>query len=235
MTLNGVAVVVNQNGTLVPIPHHAMTEGGTTVYKVLQPHTVLDMYYTSNYDGKSTPAFIIIGNPIVLSSADYTIYADGSFKEGFCGDVKPWLSNAIPYGWLLCDNTVRNKSIYPRLWNVIPDKFKNTSNNTFVIDLREATLKGTGLTSKSSAHYNTNGLSLGEFINDRVQEHYHDILCEFGANANPDLNPAKGTYCQVAGPFAFSRVPITAINSNSGRRGPTTEVKAVGVNWIIKF
>lgn len=149
--------------------------------------------------------------------------------------MKPWLSNAIPYGWLLCDNTVRNKSIYPSLWNVIPDKFKNTSNNTFVIDLREATLKGTGLTSKSSAHYNTNGLSLGEFINDRVQEHYHDILCEFGANANPDLNPAKGTYCQVAGPFAVSRVPIVAINPNSGRHGPTTEVKAVGVNWIIKF
>lgn len=77
LTLNGVAVVVNQNGTLVPIPHHAMTEDGSTVYKVLQPNTVLEMYYSSDYDGQSTPSFIIIGNPIVLSSADYTIYADG--------------------------------------------------------------------------------------------------------------------------------------------------------------
>ena len=77
MTLNGNLVLSNQNGTLAPIPIHSMTEGGSTVYKVLDPNTTLEMYYTSDYDGQSTPAFIIIGNPIVLSSADYTIYADG--------------------------------------------------------------------------------------------------------------------------------------------------------------
>lgn len=77
MTLNGVAVVVNKYGTLIPLPIHEMDDGGTPIYKSLQPNTILEMYYTDNYDGADTPAYVIIGNPIVLSSADYTIYADG--------------------------------------------------------------------------------------------------------------------------------------------------------------
>ena len=77
MTLNDIAVVVNKYGVLTPLPIHTFDESGTPVYKSLQPNTVLEMYYTSNYDGADTPAFVIIGNPIVLSDTDYTIYADG--------------------------------------------------------------------------------------------------------------------------------------------------------------
>ena len=74
MTLNGVAIVSNQNGTLAPLPIHNMS--GT--YKCLQPNTCLELYYTANYDGNNTPAYVIIGNPIVLSSSTYVIYANGS-------------------------------------------------------------------------------------------------------------------------------------------------------------
>lgn len=81
MTLNGVAVVVNKYGTLIPLPIHEMDDGGTPIYKSLQPNTILEMYYTDNYDGADTPACVIIGNPIVLSSTDYTIYADGYEEE----------------------------------------------------------------------------------------------------------------------------------------------------------
>lgn len=77
LSLNGIVVVSNQNGVLAPIPIHAMTEGGSTVYKVLQANTVLELYYTADYDGNNAPAFVVIGNPVVLSSADYTIYANG--------------------------------------------------------------------------------------------------------------------------------------------------------------
>lgn len=79
LSLNGIVVVSNQNGVLAPIPIHAMTEGGSTVYKVLQANTVLELYYTADYDGNNAPAFVVIGNPVVLSSADYTIYADGHY------------------------------------------------------------------------------------------------------------------------------------------------------------
>lgn len=81
MTLNGVPVVVNKFGTLIPLPIHEMDESGTTVYKSVMPNCVLEMYYTSNYDGNNNPAFVVIGNPIVLSSADYTIYADGKIVQ----------------------------------------------------------------------------------------------------------------------------------------------------------
>lgn len=74
---NPIPVVSNQNGTLLPIPHHEMIEGGSTVYKVVDPNTILNVYYTADYDGNGTPAFVVVGNPLVLSSSTYSIYANG--------------------------------------------------------------------------------------------------------------------------------------------------------------
>lgn len=74
---NPIPVVSNQNGTLAPIPHHEMTEGGSTVYKVVDPNTILNVYYTADYDGSQNPAFVVVGNPLVLSSSTYSIYANG--------------------------------------------------------------------------------------------------------------------------------------------------------------
>lgn len=81
MTLNSIPIVVNQYGTLIPLPIHEMDDSGTIKYKSLQPNTILEMYYTNDYDGNNNPAFVVIGNPIVLSSADYTYYADGYMGE----------------------------------------------------------------------------------------------------------------------------------------------------------
>ena len=85
MTINGKLVVSNQNGTLLPIPIHEVEEDGSTVYKAVGANITLELYYSANYDGANTPAFVVIGNPIVLSSADYTIYADG--EMGGCPPV----------------------------------------------------------------------------------------------------------------------------------------------------
>ena len=100
MRLNNILVVSNQNGTLAPIPLHAMTEGGQTVYKVLDPNTILSLYYTADYDGNETPAWVIVGNPLVLSSSSYSIYANGSKIEQPVdsvtdGDLHPVTSNAV--------------------------------------------------------------------------------------------------------------------------------------------
>lgn len=77
LTLNDIPVVINKHGNLIPIPNHAMQERSSTVYKCLQPNTMLEMYYNSNYDGEGNSAFVVVGNPTVLSSTNYTIYADG--------------------------------------------------------------------------------------------------------------------------------------------------------------
>jgi len=103
MTLNGIQVDANVNGTLQPLPIHAMDESGTTVYKVLDPNTVLEMYYTSD-DGSGNPAFVVIGNPLVLSSTTYSIYANGQSESEHLSEVEviyTWadtrFSNYFPY------------------------------------------------------------------------------------------------------------------------------------------
>ena len=79
LQINSKNVKVNQNGTLVDLPIHTLTEGGSTVYRFLQSNTCLEVYYNgSNY--------VVIGNPIVISTDDYTIYADGQKITSVIGD-----------------------------------------------------------------------------------------------------------------------------------------------------
>ena len=76
ITYNNVSipVKVTKNGTLIDILARNIQ---TNMWKYLQAYTTLELIYQSNYDGQGNPAFIVVGNPIVLSSSDYTIYADG--------------------------------------------------------------------------------------------------------------------------------------------------------------
>ena len=76
ITYNGVSVPVKavKNGALIDV---LAKEVQTNIWKYLQAYTTLELIYQSDYDGLGNPAFIISGNPIVLSSSDYTIYANG--------------------------------------------------------------------------------------------------------------------------------------------------------------
>ena len=64
---NAYAVKIGKNGTLVAFVASEISSG---VFKYLQAYTTLELIF----DGTQ---FIIIGNPVVLSSLNYTIYADG--------------------------------------------------------------------------------------------------------------------------------------------------------------
>lgn len=74
-------LVLNYNGSNknVKVPKDGALEnftaqnmgGSPTVYKYLQAYTTLELIY----DGTN---FIIVGNPVVLSSSTYTIFADGN-------------------------------------------------------------------------------------------------------------------------------------------------------------
>lgn len=74
MTLNNIPIVVNRYGILTPIPNHNILDD---IYDTLQSGTSLEMYYTNNYNGNNNPAFVVIGNPVVLYTNSYIIYADG--------------------------------------------------------------------------------------------------------------------------------------------------------------
>jgi hypothetical protein len=73
LTYNGVGIPVmaGKNGSLEALLPFDV--GGGT-YKYLQAYTTLEM----TYDGTQ---FIVLGNPVVISNSDYTVYTDGSITH----------------------------------------------------------------------------------------------------------------------------------------------------------
>ena len=131
------------------------------------------------------------------------------------GTIIAVYTTRCPSGYLPCDGSVYDTTQYPALYALLG------SNHT--PDLREVTLKGIGLNSNTTSHVSVSGLSVGDYLEDRVQNLYDSnfVFSETrsvaaGANATTIVDDADGT------------------NSLSTRFGPTTEVKAVGVNYVIK-
>ena len=159
------------------------------------------------------------GSTTLISGS--TLWADSPI-----GSILPYGGATAPSGWMLCQGQAISRTIYSELFTVIGTSFgSGDGSTTFNLpDLREATTKGVGLTSKSNNHYDADGLALGEFIDDRVQSHTHDLV---------DVHQSGSTIGW--GVFNSNVLDAhTATNPNSGRSGATTEVKAVGVNYIIK-
>ena len=92
--------------------------------------------------------------------------------------------------------------------------------------MREAIAKGAGETGQTvGAHVKSGGLSVGEFIDDRVQTHQHTYKRLTG----------PGTAVADAGSSGnFSNTDNDTTAITGARTGATTEVKSVGTNYIIK-
>ncbi len=171
-----------------------------------------------NYIDKSTGDLIRVaggGNDI--------LYADAPI-----GSIIPYGGTTAPNGFLLCQGQAISRTTYAELFAVIGTSFGSGNGSTTfnVPDLREATTKGVGLSGKSSDHFDSDGVALGEFVEDRVQAHTHSHKIGSSTAGSEDWVM-----------FATSQV-LTGINQTDygvvGRFGNTTEVKAVGVNYIIK-
>ena len=138
--------------------------------------------------------------------------------------------SSAPNGWLLCQGQAVSRTEYKNLFDVIGTAFGNGDGSTTfnLPDLREATTKGIGLTSKSVYHYNDSGLTLGQFIDDRVQSHEHSQRGDWGTGSVDAI--------VIAGNKTSPDAHIMGTTTNqTGRKGTTTEVKAVGVNYIIRI
>lgn len=141
------------------------------------------------------------------------------------GTIVPFGGSTSVDGFLLCDGSEYNRTDYPELFEVIGTSFGTPSANTKfkVPDLREAVPKGAGLTGYTvGAHLDADGLAVGEFLDDRVQEHTHSAK----ASATPGNNGSSTAILMGN--------TDTSTGVNTGRKGATTEVKAVGVNYLIK-
>ena len=96
-----------------------------------------------------------------------TLYADAPI-----GTISPFGGSVVPSGYLLCNGAEVLKTTYAELYAVIGDAFGTASANTkFMLpDLRESVPKGAGLTGHTvGAHLDADGLAIGEFLDDRVQ------------------------------------------------------------------
>ena len=149
------------------------------------------------------------------------------------GAITAFAGATIPIGYLLCDGSEQKISSYPALAAVLGTLYGTASDPDYFVlpDLREAVPKGAGLTGKAvGAHVKAGGLSLGEFIDDRVQEHYH----KFGSvDAQVGLSDHSAYYKGKA--LSTGNGTVYNTTSDTGdRKGVTTEVKSVGVNYIIK-
>lgn len=155
------------------------------------------------------------------------------YAETPIGTVIASFLAVAPSGYIKADGTVYTKAQYPELYERIPDVFKDTTNETFTIDLREVALKGIGLSSLTSTHYSNTGLTLGEFIEDRLQDHEHNITRGSGVYLN-----TVNTSVSTSGDIQIGRYTTAALakasDISSGRHGDTTEVKSVGVNYFVK-
>ena len=161
--------------------------------------------------------------------AGATLYADTPI-----GTINAFGGSTAPEGWLLCQGQAISRTTYADLFAVTGTAFgAGDGSTTFNIpDMRESVPKGAGLTGKSSNHMDADGLALGEFIDDRTQSHTHTV------NVADDYS-----YTQIGQPLNWGVGGSTTLYANnntkttsapSGRTGTTTEVKSVGVNYIIK-
>ena len=160
------------------------------------------------------------------STGDTSRIAGGTlWADSPIGTILAYGGATAPSGWFLCQGQELTKTEYAELYAVIGDSFGTASVNTkFVLpDLREATTKGVGLTGKSNNHYDSDGVALGEFVNDQLQ------------NIGLDTGVTSGQANLMGmGNTSVGSKPLSTFASSGARLGATTEVKAVGVNYIIK-
>lgn len=150
-----------------------------------------------------------------------TLYADCPI-----GSYIPFGGTAIPTGWLLCNGQAVSRTDYADLFAVIGTAYgSGDGSTTFNIpDLREAVPKGAGLTSKSNNHMDADGLALGEFIDDRMQNHKHNVTIPTGNESGYQLSYGNENELST----------VYGGGVSDARIGATTEVKSVGSNYIIK-
>lgn len=154
-----------------------------------------------------------------------TLYADAPI-----GAILAFGGATAPAGWMICNGAAVSRTTYAALFEAIGTAFgAGDGSTTFNLpDLREATTKGAGETGQTVGnHVKSGGLAVGEFIDDRLQEHQHKTRW-------PSATSPTSEYIFTATPQNNTYTGSVVTDVDGGRSGDTTEVKAVGVNYIIK-
>ena len=236
ISYNGSAISLKavKNGQLVDVKAHELTTGNFTY---IQAYTTIEVIYNSSY-------FVIVGNPVVLSSDDYTIYADGKIGDEKVGDIKPQSTNRIPYGWMEGKGQAISRTKYAKLFQeystqTYDDDPTHTllsrygtgdGSTTFNLpDYREVALTGIG--SNGTDTIATHDVyTLGQFKDDQMQKHTHTIN---GRYVGENYGLTGGGY-YATNPLISNYSQTTS--NNNGRTGTqdVTHGKQKGVIYLVK-
>ena len=231
--LNKAPILFMNGGNCYRIKSHNVNAlAGNNTYYTLNPRRTLELMYTTHYDSSNNvisgsgneKAFVILGNPVVLSSWDYTIYADGKVGDDMIGTIKPFYSVHIPYGWLVCDggngsgNSTGSQTFDINKYNTL---YALLGTNK-VPDLRECALVGVG-TNGTFSIGNHDAYNLGEFKDDQMRNHTHNVnYYSEGVSTYGSGNVWKHTKSVSSG------------GVNGDRVGDVTRGKRIGVRYLIK-
>lgn len=112
------------NSGAAPIPVKAMKNGSlvgmyaieyaANLYRYISAYATLELAYDA-----TNAQFVVVGNPVVLSGSNYTIYADGwkadaTINEAIAGNMRPITSSAV-YG------NLESMYAYIRNQNILSD------------------------------------------------------------------------------------------------------------------
>lgn len=187
---------------------------------------------------------------------DETVAGGTLFADAPIGAIQAYGGTTAPLGWLLCQGQAVSRTTYADLFKAIGTAFgEGDSSTTFNIpDLRESTTKGIGLSGKSDNHYDSDGVALGEFVPDRIKSHAHNVYVRDAGHAHTlpqayGAFPAGGQFVtpystspyNVGTETGYANIQVNSSPTFTGESNSTTdtgfatnEVKAVGVNYIIK-
>lgn len=235
-----------KDGALVSIYAKELTAGN---YTYIHAGIFLDLFF----DGEE---FIVVGNPVVLSTIDSAVYANGKVGNECLGTVKAMTTVTAPYGWKVCDGQAISRTEYKDLFECYRDQTYDSNpahtllsrygtgdgSTTFNLpDYREVSLVGTGSNSKDSpATHDT--YTQGEFKDDQLQNHGHgttvgktSIAVGYGTGGYTNYIDYNTTPSGINLSDSYITSPSVTVNDpNSGRHGSTTRGKRKGVTFIVK-
>lgn len=144
------------------------------------------------------------------------------------------VATLAPYGWLMCDATVRNKTDYEELWPRLPNSVKNLNNETFVIDMTNRAIMGAGsngsLGTKQDDATAKNGLEASSSIEPNPHKHTYvnSIPQPIGTSAGSSIVPLY-----INAEDSVSSTNLTCKTSISSK-DTETRPKNMRWNYIIK-
>lgn len=169
------------------------------------------------------------------SEADALLADKADVGDGVPTGVMQIFAGLVPpTGYLLCDGSEVAIADYSNLYTIIGDAYGTASDTDhFVLpDMRECVPKGAGLYGGTvGAHVSTDGLAVGDFLDDRFQGHEHT---QYYSKTRASFSTPGGSGMDNQDTTTTTGVVSDGVHGTP-RVGDTTEVKSIGVNFIIKY